>query len=143
MVHVPPTEVAPVRRLLLTIGIAALTLAGCGDVEEAVQDGISQASEVAAQAREQIEDTSRNVQFCSAALSTAKAVEQQNWESAIEAGENLVEQAPDEIAEDAQTLLDGARAYQEGDQSVVQTDEFREAAERVEAYTRETCDPRS
>lgn len=131
------------RRLLLTFGIAALALAGCGDIEDAVQDGVSQASEVASQARQQIEDTSRNVQFCSAALSTAQAVERQNWESAIESAENLVEEAPDEIAEDAQTLLEGARAYQDGDQAAVQTDEFREAAERVESYTRETCDPRS
>lgn len=131
------------RRLLWMIGIAVLALTGCGDIEQAVEDGISQASEVADQARDQIEDTSRNVQFCSAALSTAQAIEEQDWESAIESGENLVEQAPDEIAEDAQTLLDGARAYDDGDTSVVQTDDFREAAERVESYTRETCDPRS
>ena len=131
------------RRLLLLIGIAALALTGCGDIEEAVEDGISQASEVADQAREQVEDTSRNVQFCSAALSTAQAIEKQDWESAIEAGEDLVAHAPEEIAQDAQTVLDGARSYHDGDQSVVQTDEFRDAAERVESYTRETCDPRS
>lgn len=131
------------RRLLITIAITALAVTGCGDVEEALQEGISQASEVADQARDQVEDTSRNVQFCSAALSTAQAVEEGDWDSAVESGENLVEQAPEEIAEDAQTVLDGARAYQDGDQSVVQTDEFQEAAERVGSHTRETCDPRS
>lgn len=130
------------RRMLLTIAIAALALAGCG-IDDAVQDGISQASEVAGQAREQIEDTTRNVKFCTAALSTAQAAEDQDWDAAIESGENLVETAPEEIADDARTVLEGAKAYRDGDQSAVQTEEFRAAAERLDSFTRETCDPRS
>lgn len=131
------------RRLLLTIAIAALAVTGCGDAEDALRDGVSQASEVADRARQQVEDTSRNVQYCSAALSTAQAVEEGDWESAVESGESLVKHAPGEVAADAQTVLDGARAYQDGDESVVQTEEFQEAAERVAAHTQEICDPRS
>lgn len=130
------------RRILLTIAIAVLAMTGCG-IDDAVQDGISQASEVAGQAREQIEDTTRNVQFCAAALSTAQAAEDQDWDAAIESGENLVETAPEEIAADAETVLEGAKAYRDGDQSAVQSEEFRDAAERLDTFARETCDPRS
>lgn len=136
----PTTEALPVRLALVTAVCATLALTGCG----AVEDGINQATDVADQAREQIEDTSRNLQYCAAALSTAEAVRNENWEDAVESGENLVETAPEEIADEARTVLDGARAYQSGeDEAAVQTEEFRSAAQRVADFTRETCDPRS
>lgn len=130
------------RRLLPSFLVAALAVAGCG-VDDAVREGISEASEVAEDARQQIEDTSRNVRFCAAALSTARAAQDQDWAAAIEHGEELVATAPDEIADDARVVLEGARAYRDGDPSAVQSEEFRAAAERLDEFTRETCDPRS
>lgn len=130
------------RRLFLVLAAATLAATGCG-VDDAVRDGISEASEVARDAREQIEDTSREVRFCAAALSTARAAQNQNWEAAIESGEELVATAPDQIADDARTVLEGARAYEDGDESAVRSEEFHAAAERLDEYTRETCDPRS
>lgn len=131
------------RRILLFLSMITFAATACGGLEEAVQDGISEASEVAADARQQIEDTSQNVRFCTAALEVAQAAENQNWDRAIESGENLVETAPEEIAAEAQTVLDGARAYRDGDQQAVQSEEFRQAADRLDSFTRETCDPRS
>ena len=126
------------RRTIVALTIAALplSLTACGDAVETVQEGVSEATEAAGEA-------AQLVRFCTAALEVADAVNARDWERAIERGEEMVAEAPDEIRPDAQTVLEGARSIHDGDTAVAQSEEFQRAVERVRGYTRDRCDPTS
>lgn len=126
------------RRTLAALAVLALplSLSACGDAVETVQEGINQATE-------QAQDAATLVQFCKAALDVANAVNDQDWNRAIERGEVMLAEAPDEIRPDAQTVLDGAKRIRDGEMQVAQDEGFQAAAERVKQYTRDRCDPTS
>ncbi len=133
-----------------TIAVLAFGASTCGQAEDVtaqVEQGISEAVDTATsaaeQAQEQVTEVSELAQFCTAAARTAQAVNAQDWEQAIEHGQTMVAEAPDEIRPDAETVLDGAQRYVDGDQSAVMSEEFQDAAEEVKAFTEDRCDPRS
>jgi hypothetical protein len=122
-----------VRLLLLTfVAPLLLGLAGC----DAAQDAISSVQSEAG-------DVQQRVEYCADAIRTADAVRQQDWEAAIEHGEALVEKAPDAIRAEAETVLAGARELRDGDLEAANDAEFQAAADELQRYTRETCDPTS
>jgi hypothetical protein len=118
-----------VRRVLARLVLVALplTLGACGDAVDTVREGV--------------QDAATLVQFCSAAVEVAQAVDDRDWDRAIERGEVMVAEAPDEIRPDAQTVLDGAKRIRDGDAAAAQDQEFQAAAERVRDYSRDRCDP--
>lgn len=111
---------------------AALLTGACAEVEQAIEQTTSRAEEVVETAR-----------YCSQALQVAEAVSSRDVESAVEAGEELVEVAPAEIADDAQVVLEAARRARDGDTGALQEDEVVAAAERLRTATEETCAPGS
>lgn len=151
-------------RTLKTLALAlvlAISLTACGDgdttvedVKTAVGDAATKAgdalgtaadkvSEAAGNAGDAAGEAVDNAQFCTAAFQTVDALNGNDIDGAIDHGEDMVAEAPDDIRGDAQRVLDGAKAFQGGDQQAVQSAEFRAAADNVEAYTRDKCDPRS
>lgn len=127
--------------IVLSFGAAACSEAE--QIQETVETAIGQASETAAQVREQAERAATLAQFCTAAVRTADAVNSQDWDAAIQHGETMVAEAPEDIEADAETVLTGAKAYRDGDQQAVMSEEFQGAAERVKAYAQDHCDPTS
>lgn len=111
---------------------AALLTGACAEVEQAVEQTTSRAEEVVETAR-----------YCSQAIQVAEAMSDRDVESAVEAGEELVEVAPAEIADDAQVVLDAARRARDGDTEALQDEEVVAAAERLRTTTEETCSPGS
>ncbi|MDX1659430.1 MAG: hypothetical protein R3343_11470 [Nitriliruptorales bacterium] len=119
-------------RTLPLILAVALTVPACNSVEETVSDVVTEA-----------EETVQLVEFCAAALDVLQAINDEDMAAALEAGENLVAEAPDEIAGEAQTVLDGLEEAQDGNREVLASEEFQTAAEELERYTRDNCDPTS
>jgi hypothetical protein len=109
---------------------AALLTGACAEVEGAVDQASDRANEVVETAR-----------YCAQALQVAQAVSDQDVDAAVTAGEELVEVAPPEIADDARILLDAATRAQDGDTAALQDEEVVAAAERLRTTTEETCSP--
>lgn len=118
----------------LTALTLVLTLGACGDAVETVQEGVRDATERA-------QEAVQTAQFCKAALDVANAVDDRDWDRAIERGEVMVAEAPDDIRDDAQTVLEGAKRIRDGDAAAAQDEQFQAAAERVRTYARDRCDP--
>lgn len=130
----------------LSFGASACAGTDTEELRETVEQGISDATEAVGQAAEEVQEKASEVseiaQFCTAAARTAQAVNAQDWDAAIEHGETMVAEAPDDIRPDAEVVLDGAKRYADGDQSAVASSEFQTAAENVKVYTEDRCDPR-
>lgn len=110
----------------------ALLTGACAEVQQAVEETTSRAEEVVETAR-----------YCSQALQVADAVSSRDVEAAVESGEELVEVAPAEIADDAQVVLEAARRARDGDTGALQEEEVVAAADRLRTATEETCSPGS
>lgn len=109
---------------------AALVTGACGQVGQAVDGAVERADRVA--------DTAR---YCVQAIEVARAVGDRDVDTAVEAGQELVEVAPPEIADDARTLLDAAQRARDGDAEALQSDDVVEAAERLRETTEDECRP--
>lgn len=118
-----------VAAAFLTLG---LVLTGCSQAQEAVENTVEQATELA-----------QNARYCVQAARVAQAVQARDVDTAVSAGESLVQVAPDEIVDEAQLILDAARQAQDGDPSALQSDEVQAAAQTLSDFTRDTCDPTS
>jgi hypothetical protein len=105
---------------------------GCADARERVDDLRADADELTDRAR-----------FCLSVARTASAIEAGSPETAADAAEEVLAQAPDELREDARFVADRLREARDGDREALQDPEVREAAERLRDRTRELCDPTS
>lgn len=125
-------------RLVAPLLVAGLVLGACdtvGELAEETQTAIESGVDAAREAADL-------VGFCTAAARVAKAISDEDLDAAVDAGEDMVGEAPSEIRPEAELVLDGAKRAQAGDPSAVQTDEFEQAADAVQAFTRDRCDPR-
>lgn len=127
------------RRLPLRLAAAALLATACGGVDDltALRD---QAGEV----RGTISEVRDRAGFCFAVTRSLTAADGGTSPTqAYEAAEEVLAQAPDELRDDARTVTDALeQAAEQGDDSVLRSDEFRDAASRLRDRTRELCDPR-
>ena len=114
------------------MSLAAMPLSACADAQQAIDGAVSSVSEQAG-------DVAENVTYCTAAGRVAIAVNNEDWDTAIEHGETMVANAPDDIVGDAQAVLDGARELKNGNRAVAADPNFRASADRVEDFTREFC----
>lgn len=140
---------------VLTAVTVALGAACSGDeVEDSLDAAVEEVSEAGSEvgdavtdAASEVADTAEEVTelvgFCTAAYRTQDAVEDRDPEEALEAAEDLAAEAPDEVRPEAETVLDGARAYQGGDDEALEDEGFRTAATEVAEYAEAHCDPRS
>lgn len=111
---------------------ALIALSGCSQIDQVVDEAQTQVAEVA--------DT---LEFCSTAVQLADAVDSQDVDAAVTAGEAFVGKAPDEIRPDAELVLAAAREAQDGDPSALQSAEVQDAADRLRAFTVDECNPAS
>lgn len=117
----------PLPALLLAV---ALLTGACSQVGEAVDQAADRADRVA--------DTAR---YCVQAIEVAQAVSDRDVDAAVEAGQELVEVAPPDVADDARTLLEAATRAQDGDAAALQSDEVVAAAQRLRTTTERECSP--
>lgn len=117
-------------RVAAAFVLAGLVLTGCAEAQDTVDDAVRRATELAQTAR-----------YCAQAARVAQAVESRDVDAAVSAGEDLVAVAPEEILEEAQTILDAAKDAQAGDPSGFESQEVQAAAQTLSTYTRDTCDP--
>jgi hypothetical protein len=122
---------APWIRSLALALLVVLTV-GCADVRDQVDDLRTGADELSDRAR-----------FCLSVARTASAIEAGSPETAADAAEEVLAQAPDELREDAGFVAERLRAARDGDRDALEDPEVREAAERLRDRTRELCDPTS
>lgn len=120
------------RRSVIAIAVLALAAPAC-----------SQASDLVSDAQEQVSDAAQTAEFCISALRLANAVEARDVDAIVDAGEALVDDAPDEIRGDAEFLLDAGRQAQAGDAASLDGDDVTAAGERVRSFTEDRCNPLS
>jgi hypothetical protein len=116
----------------LALALLTVVTVGCADVRERVDDLRADADELTDRAR-----------FCLSVARTASAIEAGSPETAADAAEEVLAQAPDELREDARFVADRLREARDGDREALEDPEVREAAERLRDRTRELCDPAS
>jgi hypothetical protein len=116
----------------LALALLTVVTVGCADARERVDDLRAGADELTDQAR-----------FCLSVARTVSAIETGSPETAADAAEEVLAQAPDELREDARFVADRLREARDGDREALQDPEVREAAERLRDRTRELCDPTS
>jgi hypothetical protein len=114
----------------LALALLTVVTVGCADVRERVDDLRADADELTDRAR-----------FCLSVARTASAIEAGSPETAADAAEEVLAQAPDELREDARFVADRLREARDGDRETLRDPEVREAAERLRDRTRELCDP--
>lgn len=130
---------------LLTALTLALGAAACSDdeVEDAVDTAVEEVSEAAGEVADTASELSDLAGFCTAAYRTQDAIEDREPEDALEAAEDLVAEAPEDIRPQAETVLEGAQAFQEGDEGAIEDEGFQTAVTELVDYTQDRCDPRS
>ncbi len=124
------------RRGIGLVMLAAISLTGCDQVRDTVEQATDQAQEA-------VGDLADTAEFCLRAVEVARAVDDRDVDAAVSAGEALVAVAPDDIRADAQLVLDAAREAQGGNFAALQSDEVQAAAQRLRTATEDTCNPTS
>jgi hypothetical protein len=114
------------------VALLVVTTVGCADVRDRVDD-----------LRAGADDLSERAQFCLSVARTASAIDAGSPDTAADAAEEALAQAPDEIRDDARLVADRLREARDGDGDALRDPRVREAAERLRDRTREMCDPTS
>ncbi len=118
------------RSVAVTVAIIATLVASCAGLDAGVGDLRGEAAELPEDAR-----------LCLAIARAVSAVESASPDTAADAAEEVLAQAPDDLAAIAGEVVDHLRAAaQEGD-ITLRDPELREAADRLRERTRELCDP--
>jgi hypothetical protein len=108
--------------LLLSAGLLA-AVGGCAQVRDRVDD-----------VRASTDDLTDRARFCLSVARAVTAVESGAERSAVDAAEEALTHAPDEVAADARLVAESLR------QGVDVTDpQLQDAAQRLEERTRELC----
>ncbi len=116
--------------LTLLFALALVGAIGCTDVRERGD-----------QAMEAIDQMSERGRFCLALARAVTAIESASPETAREAIEEAVTQAPDDLLDDVRTLADAIRAAEDQGADGLRDPEVQRAAEALRDRTRELCDP--
>lgn len=117
--------VTAVLAVLLLVGVA-----GCADVADRVDE-----------LRSTTEETTDRARFCLSLARAAAALETGSPDTAADAAEEVLVHAPEDVREDARTVVDGIRRAEEQGEVAWDDPEVREAVERLRERTLETCDP--
>lgn len=135
---------ARLRAITLLFATSFIVVTSCSaeDVEQAVGEGVDRAQEIASEASEGASEFVATAQFCKQAYDVADAIDDEDWDRAVDEGHELVAEAPDDIRPEAETVLAGAKRYVDGDRSAAADPEFQAAAQELRTYTEDNCDPR-
>jgi hypothetical protein len=114
------------------VALLVVMTVGCADVRGRVDD-----------LRAGADDLTERGRFCLSVARTASAIEGGSPETAADAAQEVLAQAPDELREDARLVADQLQAARDGDRDALRDPEVRAAAERLRDRTRELCDPTS
>lgn len=121
-------------RTLVIAVIVSLGVVGCG---EGVDDVVDRAEDL----QERAGETAELVRFCAAAFQLSDAVSSGDREQVLDAAEDVVASAPEEIADEAARAREGARRLDEGDREVLEDEEFQRSVRAIADYARDNCTP--
>lgn len=127
------------RPLVPTFLALALTVSACQAVDE-----IPGLSERADEVSGSVEEVADQAQFCFAITRALTGVDGGTTpEQALEAAEEVLAQAPEELRDDAELVAETlGEAADADDPQRLEDEEFQAAAQRLRDGTRELCDPR-
>lgn len=114
--------------VLLLTTVMATVLLGCADAEQQ-----------AGRFREQAEELTDDARFCLAVTRATTAVESGSPTTAREAAEEVLAQAPDELATEARTVVDELRRVLADDDPDLRDPDLRAAAERLRERSAQRC----
>jgi hypothetical protein len=132
-----PRYLACMRRaavVLILTAVLAAAAGACADVRSQVSDGVEQL-------RGETQELSDRARFCLAVTRVATAIESGSPATAQEAAEELLAQAPDDLAADTQAVVTELRRVLADDEADLRDAELRAAIDRLSARTLELCDP--
>lgn len=112
-------------------GLLAAGSLGCSSVGD-------QVNELRSGAR----DLSERARFCLAVARAAGAVESGSPRTALESAEEVVAQAPDDLAARAEQVLAAVETAMDGDDTALRDPALRTAIAELRDATVERCDPR-
>ena len=115
--------------------VALLLLGGavsgaCSGVEQGVEDVRTTAQDLTTRAR-----------FCLNVTRAATALEDGNYQTAANAAQEALAQAPEELRSDARKLAEAAETVRDGNHEALDDPSLAAAAERLKDNTRSLCDP--
>lgn len=117
----------PALILASTLGLG---LGACAEVDRVVDD-----------AQEQVSEGLQRLRWCTAAFRLGTAVEARDVEAARDAAEDLRANAPDELTDDLDLILEAIDAAESGDPEQIEGEEVRDAGQRVLDEAEAQCDP--
>lgn len=127
--------------LLLVVALPVFGLAACADVRDRVED-------VTASARDRVEDVTSGAQdatdrtrFCLDVARAASAIEGGSPETAADAAQEILAQAPDELRNDATWLAERLRGTDQELAEALEDPQVQVTIERLQEQTRELCTP--
>ena len=115
---------------MLLFALVLVGTIGCTDVRERGD-----------QAMDAIDQMSERGRFCLAVARAVTAIESASPETAREAIEEAVTQAPDELLDDVRALADAIRAAEDQGADGLRAPEVQQAAEALRERTLDLCDP--
>jgi len=125
------------RRAVIVLALAAVlstAVGACTDVRSQVGDGVEQV-------RGDSQELSDRARFCLAITRVATAIESGSPVTAQEAAEELLAQAPEDLASEAQAVVTELRRALADDGGDLRDAELREAIDQLRATTLELCGP--
>ncbi len=118
------------RSLALAVAIVATLVAGCVGLDADVED-----------LRGDAEERSERARLCLSITRAVNAVESGSPDTAKDAADEVVAQAPDDLAATAGEVVDRLRAAAEGGDVSLRDVDLRAAADRLREEARELCAP--
>lgn len=115
---------------LILAGTLAVGLGACAEVDRVVDD-----------AQDQVSEGLQRLRWCTAAFRLGTAVEARDIEAARDAAEDLRANAPDELTDEVDLILEAIEAADSGDLEQIEGDAVREAGQRVLDEAEAQCDP--
>jgi hypothetical protein len=131
----------PRLRTCLTIGLLASLVVACAGPGSGVgQRAADTARDGLETARSALDSLSDDARFCLAVTRAVTAIEAGSPVTAEEAAEEVLAQAPDELAEEARDVVDELRRVLDDDADL-RASELSEAVDRLQDASAPRCDP--
>lgn len=119
----------PAVALALTLALTT-GLGGCAEAERIVGD-----------AQERISEGLQRLRWCTAAFRLGAAVASRDVEAARSAAEDLRTNAPDELTDELDVIIEAVQEAENGNLEPIQSQEVRDAGQRVLDAAEAQCDP--
>jgi hypothetical protein len=127
--------------LLLVVALPVFGLAACADVRERVEDVTTSARDRVEDATSGAQDVADRTRFCLDVARAASAIEGGSPETAADAAQEILAQAPEELRSDATWLAERLRGSEQELAEALRDPQVQVTIDRLREQTRELCTP--